>query len=221
MTVPGFTGQAAQDSLTGLRGRLAEALGEAGIVVHDCDGPGRSRGGCCLTITSGRDDYPAGVIAAWTCADSLSDGGVGGDRSAAYRTVQETMSEALWAIVEAFGFVAQPFGNYSLPLVTALPPPAERTPRPWDVDDLGEAADVKTEPLYGEPLPAVEIDATRRLDRPCAICGSPQERLHWPQARTSAGVCCACFDGRTLIADDTHPEGHWIDLGRCAHSLGR
>lgn len=221
MTAPDLAGQPVSDGLAVLAGRLAEALVEAGIALHDCDGSARPGGGCCLTITAGRDDHPAGVIVGWTCADSLSDGGVDGDRHDTYRTVQETMSEALWAIVEAFGFVAQPFGNYSLPLVTAPPPPAERTPRPWDATDLGEAADVNTEPLCGEPLPAVEIDAAGRLGRPCATCGSPQERLHWPQARTSAGVCCTCFDGHTLIADDTHPEGHWIDLGRCAHSLGR
>lgn len=161
------------------------------------------------------------MIVAWTCADTLSDGGVDGDRSVAYRTVQETRTEALWAIVEAFGSVAQPFGNYSLPLVTAPPPPAEPVPRAWDVEDLGEAPDVNTEPPYGEPIPAVEIDTTGRLGRACATCGSPQEQLHWPQARTSTGMCCACFDGRTLIADDTNPEGHWTDLGRWAHSLTR
>ncbi|MDA8047898.1 MAG: hypothetical protein M0Z30_22145 [Actinomycetota bacterium] len=131
------------------------------------------------------------------------------------------MSEALWAIVESFGFSAQPFGNYSLPLVTASPPPAEPKPRPWDVDDLGETPDVNAEPLYGEPLPAIEIDAAGRLGRPCARCGTPYERLHWPQARTSTGVCCACFDGQALVADDTHPEGRWRDVGRCAHPLGR
>ena len=130
------------------------------------------------------------MIVAWTCADTLSGGGVDGDRYNTYRTAQDTMSEALWSIVEAFGFTAQPFGNYNLPPITAPPPPAEPKPRPWDATDLGNPPDVNTEPHDGEPLPALEIDTNGRLGRPCARCGVAYERHHWPQERT-AGVCYA------------------------------
>jgi hypothetical protein len=53
---------------------LAECLTEAGIAIHDCDGPGRPVGGCCLTVKSQRDDGHGGVMVSWTCADTLSDG---------------------------------------------------------------------------------------------------------------------------------------------------
>lgn len=199
---------------------LRQALTEAGIALHDCDGPGRPAGGCCLTPTSGRPDYPAGVIVAWTCADSLSDGGVDGDRSDTYRSVQETMTEALWAVLESFGFPLVAFGMKDLPLVTGPRPPLERPDKPWDIEDLGHLGDPpvpNSEPLYGQPFTGtVEISPDGRLGRACANCGRLVERLHFPQARDSVAVCCKCFTGGTLIADDEHPEGRWTDLGPCS-----
>lgn len=210
---------AATFSVGDLKADVAQALAEAGIALHDCDGPGRPGGGCCLTPTSGRPDYPAGIIVAWTCADTLSDGGVDGDRHETYRIVQDTMTEALWPILEAFGFPLTPFGNHSLPLVTGPRPPLERPDRPWDLDDLahlGGPPRPTGPPLYGPAWTAsVEISPDGRRGRPCANCGRLAGQLHFPQARDSAGVCCACFTGGTLIADDDHPDGHWVDLGAC------
>ncbi len=197
---------------------LRQALTEAGIALHDCDGPGRPAGGCCLTPTDGHSDYPAGIIVGWTCADTLAAGGVDGDRHDIYQTVQDTMSEALWAVLESFDFPAVPFGNFALPLVTGPRPPLEAPPRPWDIEDLSHLGGPPAptgEPLYGEPVTGVVMSADGRLRRGCAACGRLAEQLHYPQARDSSAVCCACFTGSTLIADDEHPEGWWTDLGRC------
>lgn len=205
-----------------LRDVLRHALSEAGIGLHDCDGPGRLGGGCCLTICPARGGTNSpGVIVGWTCADTLSGGGVDGDRYDAYQTVQDTMNEALWAILDTLGFPVEPFGHHGVPLVVGPPPPPEpTTPRPWDVNDLGGPPRVVDEPLFGEPFPAVETD-DGRLGRLCATCGHFCERLHFPQARTSSGVCCSCWDGRTLICDDEHPTGRWVDAGRCDETHNR
>lgn len=106
-----------------------------------------------------------------------------------------------------------------LPLVTGPRPPLEQPPRPWNLDDLGHLGDPPVpagEPLYGPSWSAtVEISADGRLGGACANCGRLCEQLHFPQARDSAAVCCGCFTGGTLIADNDHPEGHWVDLGAC------
>lgn len=195
-----------------LRADLAACLTEAGIALHDCDGPGRPVGGCCLTAKPQRDDEPGGVIVAWTCADSLADGRPDGDRYNVYETVQSTMTEALWAILDSFGFPLTPFGMKDLPLVTGMRPVVIASPRPHDEEDLA----VADSPAYGEPFAdATIIDDEGRLGRPCASCGKPYPALHYPQASDTSGVCCGCWDGRVLVATDEHPDGEWRDLGRC------
>jgi len=207
--------------MTALDDDLRRALGEAGIAVHDCDGPDRAGGGCCLTARPGRRDSPAGIIVSWTCADSLAAGGVDGDRYDAYRAVQDAMGETLWAIIDGFGYLAEPFGSYAVPLVVGGRPGPDVSERPWNIEDISDGGDDhlasagRREPLYGPPLPAVEITPDGRLGRPCAACGRPYEELHYPQCHTSSGVCCQCWDGRALVASDEHPEGQWLALGRC------
>jgi hypothetical protein len=51
---------------------VAAALVEAGIPVHDCHGPGRPLGGCCLLANPGDAEYPAGVIVETTPLDCLA-----------------------------------------------------------------------------------------------------------------------------------------------------
>ena len=102
---------------------LAEDLREAGFAIHDCDGPGRAGGGVCLyakpdrsTGSGGLDDYPAGVIVSWTCADDFA---VGQERVA--DVVRATMIESLRTILAAFGYPMIPFGlSGGVPLVTEL-----------------------------------------------------------------------------------------------------
>jgi hypothetical protein len=207
--------------LSTLDADLRQALGEAGIALHDCDGPGRGAGGCCLTPRPARNGKPEGIIVAWTCADSLTAGGVDGDRYALYETVQETMTTTLWAILGGFGYPMEPFGNYDLPLVIGARPARDTSDKPWDIEDLGRPPSVVDEPLYGDPLPAQEITSDGRLGRPCARCGTPCEQLHFPQARTSAAVCCGCWDGKALIASDNVPAGEWTDLGPCPGHPGQ
>ncbi len=194
---------------------LRQALAEAGIALHDCDGPGRRRGGCCLTPRPARADRPAGVIVAWTCADSLTAGGVDGDRYDTYRAVQDAMSEALWAVIDGFGFPVQPFGNSGVPLVIAARPAPDTSVRPWDVEDLAQPPSLTDGLLYGDPIPSIEITPDGRTGRPCARCGKLCEQLHFPQARNSSGVCCDCWDGRAFLASNDHPDGAWTDLGLC------
>jgi hypothetical protein len=101
---------------------LAEDLREAGFVIHDCDGPGRVGGGVCLTSkpdrsdgSGGPDDYPAGVIVSWTCADDFT---VGQERVA--DVVRVTMIESLRTILAAFGYPLIRFSYSGVPLVTGL-----------------------------------------------------------------------------------------------------
>ncbi len=107
--------------LFALRDAVGSALVEAGVPLHDCIGEDRDLGGCCMSINHVREgQYPPGVIVSWTCAQTLAGGGPEGARWHTYRTVQDTMTEALWAILEGFGFEATPYGRFGLPLVTAL-----------------------------------------------------------------------------------------------------
>jgi hypothetical protein len=137
-----------------------------------------------------------------------------------YETVQSTMTEALWAILDSFDFQAQSFGMKEIPLVTGMRPVVVPALRPFQAEDL---AGVDT-PAYGEPLSdLMVIDDEGRLGRPRALCGRRFAALHYPQARDSSGVCCDCWDGRVFVADDDHPDGEWRDLGRChgQHETGR
>jgi hypothetical protein len=116
--------------LDGLRESVGGALAEAGIPLHDCFGPLRHRGGCCLIDIPLRDGpSPAGVIVGWTCADTLADGRPDCSRWDTYRGVQDAMTEALWALLETFGFEVVPYGQLGLPLVTELGPIHEG--QPW------------------------------------------------------------------------------------------
>jgi hypothetical protein len=99
---------------------LSAKLREAGILVHDCASAGRSAGGCCLVELDGDNKYPSGVVAAWTCADTLRDGAPDGERWLLDQVVVDSMTAALWKVLEAFGFTAVPFGVLGLPLVTGV-----------------------------------------------------------------------------------------------------
>jgi hypothetical protein len=203
--------------LVALLATLVADLTEAGVAIHDCDGPGRPSGGCWLTPTAADDLHPPGMIVAWTCADSLAEGRPGGDRWAAYRGVQDTMTEALWAVLEAFGFPVLPFGQHGVPLVIGARPAPPVHGRPWDVEDLSGDPELqgRAPPVHGEPLDTEVIDADGRVGRCCACCGRPFTALHYPEAREGSGVCCKCWDGCALVASDDHPEGEWLQLGRC------
>jgi hypothetical protein len=193
---------------------LRGCLTEAGIALHDCDGPGRAGGGCCLTVNPQRPGGgPGGVIVSWICADSLADGRPDGDRWELYQTVLDAMNEALWVVLDGLGFPLEPFGLHGLPLVVGPRPDLPAAVRPFPEEDLERAG---LQPLYGEPVSDVEIlDAAGRLGRHCAACARPFPALHYPQARDTSGVCCDCWDGRVLVATLGRPEGEWVDLGRC------
>lgn len=193
---------------------LRGCLTEAGIALHDCDGPGRTGGGCCLTVSPQRPGGgPGGVIVSWTCADSLADGRPCGDRWELYQAVLDAMNEALWVVLDGIGFPLEPFGLHELPLVVGPRPVLHPAARPFPEEDIERAG---RQPLYGEPVTDAEIlDAAGRLGRHCAACGRPAPALHYPQARDTSGVCCDCWDGRVLVATSCRPEGEWVDLGRC------
>lgn len=195
-----------------LRQRLADALAETGLPVCDPDPPGLPGAGCCLTPAAGDHDHPPGVIVSWSCAESLTSNR---ERWEQQRIVQEAMVEALWTLVEAAGFQAQPFGTFYLPLVVAAPRRTPQEPRPWPLEDLGDRPDPCRPPLYVGLMARRSDDAEGRLGRPCARCATPVTHLHYPQARESTAVCCGCFDGHVLVADHEHPEGHWLEVGPC------
>ena len=156
---------------------LSGCLTEAGIAVHDCDGPGRPAGGCSLTVKPQPHDQPGGVmvsgpaqIPSVTSAPTVTFHG--------YETVQSTVTVALWAILDSFDFPTQSFGMNEIPLVTgmrlvvvpALRPFQQKTSPAWTprASRRGRLCDVAV------------IDDEGRLGRPCALCAGRFAALHSP-----------------------------------------
>jgi hypothetical protein len=98
------------DALTTLVVEVAAALVEAGLPLHDCAGSTPS-GGVCLTPGP---DY-CGVVVSWHQHERVS---VEGSRASAARAVQATMNGALVDVLEAAGFVVEPYGADGCLLVT-------------------------------------------------------------------------------------------------------
>jgi hypothetical protein len=183
---------------------LSVKLGEAGVPIHNCAGIGRSVGGCCLVPMDGDNNYPGGVVAAWTCADTLRDGGACGERWLLDQVELESMTAALWEVLEAFGFAAVAFGQLGLPLVTGV----GRFETP--LLDLGQSV-LPCDPNRGRK-PAHGGDANGREGQLCPCCGRGRTSayVHSSEASTACET-----DGRVPTSFDEQPPGDGTQLLRC------
>jgi hypothetical protein len=104
-----------EDVLTSLAVEVTAALVEAGLALHDCDGPlaARSTGGVCLTPHPGG----LGVLVTWRQHDRMSLQQVRGEAMDA--AVQRTMSTAVATVLRQMGFPIEEFGATGAHLVTA------------------------------------------------------------------------------------------------------
>ncbi|TFV53449.1 hypothetical protein E4P43_02340 [Blastococcus sp. TF02A-35] len=101
------------DALTTLAVDVTAALLEAGLPLHDGDGPARASGGACLTP---RPEL-GGLVVAWRQHERMSVQQVRG--AEADEAVQRTMSSAVAAVLEQLGFAVEPYGSTGGHLVTA------------------------------------------------------------------------------------------------------
>jgi len=102
-----------EDPLTTLVVEVAGALAEAGLALHDADGPGREVGGACLTPEPGL----GGVVVTWRQHDRMSVDQVHGLSTDAL--VQRVMNRALADVLALRGFSVEPFGGASGHVVRA------------------------------------------------------------------------------------------------------
>ena len=102
-----------EDPLTTLVVEVAGALAEAGLQLHDADGPGTETGGACLTPEPGL----GGIVVTWRQHDRMSVDQVHG--LAADATVQLVLNRALADVLRLRGFAVEPFGGASGHLVRA------------------------------------------------------------------------------------------------------
>ena len=97
---------------------LARSMTEVGLTVHHCalhDPLCRLGGVCLLPVPAGPASDRAGVVLSWTTPTLLdldSDGA---------RAVTQAMNAAIGAILEAFGYPAEPFGSGGAWLVPGRP----------------------------------------------------------------------------------------------------
>ncbi|WP_346620323.1 hypothetical protein [Blastococcus montanus] len=102
------------DALTTLAVEVTAAVLEAGLALHDCDGPDGA-GGVCLT------PHPAGlgVVVTWRQHDRMSLQQVRG--AAADAAVQRTMTTAVVTVLRQLGFPVEEVGSTGAHLVTTSP----------------------------------------------------------------------------------------------------
>ncbi len=113
----------AEPALALLRFELEAALVEAGFALHDC--VARSPlGGVCLTLSTISPHEPdAALIVTWAVSERLQEG----PHYDRYQSVLATMNAALADVVEALGFVSEPFGRAGATLVTGRRSGVERS----------------------------------------------------------------------------------------------
>jgi hypothetical protein len=108
--------------ITRLRAEFEAALVEAGFALHDCASMSPIGGVCVTLSTISAHEPDAALIVTWSVSERLSEG----PRYDVYQSVLATMNAALADVVEALGFVAEPFGRAGATLVTGRRPGVER-----------------------------------------------------------------------------------------------
>jgi hypothetical protein len=96
-----------EDPLTTLVVEVTAALAEAGLPLHDVDGPGSEAGGVCLVP----EPDLGGIVVTWRQHDRMSVDQAHG--AAADAVVQQVMNRALADVLVARGFVVDAFGGAS------------------------------------------------------------------------------------------------------------
>jgi hypothetical protein len=102
-----------EDPLTTLVVEVAGALAEAGLPLHDANGPGSEIGGACLTP----EPALGGIVVTWRQHDRMSVDQVHG--LAADAVVQLVLNRALADVLRLRGFAVEPFGGASGHIVRA------------------------------------------------------------------------------------------------------
>jgi hypothetical protein len=95
------------DPLTTLVVEVAGALSEAGLTLHDANGPASEIGGACLTP----EPALGGIVVTWRQHDRMSVDQIHG--AAADALVQQVMNRTLAEVLTLRGFAAEPFGGAS------------------------------------------------------------------------------------------------------------
>ena len=96
-----------EDPLTTLVVEVTAALSEAGLALHDDEGPAAEAGGACLIP----EPELGGIVVTWRQHDRMSVDQVHG--VAADFVVQQAMNRALAEVLAARGFVVDAFGGAS------------------------------------------------------------------------------------------------------------
>ncbi len=104
-----------EDPLTTLVVEVAGALAEAGLPLHDANGPSGEIGGASLTL----EPVLGGVVVTWRQHDRMSVEQVAG--ASADASVQRVMNRALAEILRVRGFVVADFGGGSGHVVRPAP----------------------------------------------------------------------------------------------------
>jgi hypothetical protein len=96
-----------EDALTTLVVEVTASLSEAGLPLHDSDGPGSEIGGACLIP----EPALGGIVVTWRQHDRMSVDQTHGARPTAL--VQQVMNRAVADVLAARGFLVDSFGGAS------------------------------------------------------------------------------------------------------------
>jgi len=186
-----------------LRAELEAALVEAGFALHGCASMSPI-GGVCVTLSTVSPHEPdAALIVTWSVSERLSEG----PRYDVYQSVLATMNAALADVVEALGFVSEPFGQAGATLVTGCRSGVERP----DGLVLDSSVSSSSDEATGEGsaiTPARRRGLCAGLRGPSPTGAQPRPdraAMTSPTAPISAAPSTTlfwCFNGRSQLALD-------------------